>query len=120
MTIEEMQDNVNRYTPGTPAGGAESCLWSDPWEVPENGFDLERNVVRGLMGWNFGPQTTKAFLDKNNLKLVIRSHEPLDDVHAMQSHHGGDLYTVFSSPDYAGGMFSDYGYLMKNFHSSYF
>ena len=80
------------------------ALWSDPIDV-----DGLHESVRGA-GVAFGPDVTKAFLGKNNFKLVIRSHEcirsgydepfqseiPTDDKSAPL------LCTIFSASDYGG------------------
>lgn len=44
-------------------------LWSDPFGMSGRGPS-----PRGT-GMQFGPDVTKAFLKKNNLELVIRSHQ---------------------------------------------
>ena len=46
------------------------ALWSDPRD--KNG--IEPNDHRGG-GCYFGPNITDRVLEKNNLKLIIRSHE---------------------------------------------
>lgn len=83
-------------------------LWSDPSMKP----GLSPNKERGI-GLLWGPDYTEEFLKKNNLKLIIRSHEGPDARekrpglggmdegytidHVVQS---GKLITVFSAPDY--------------------
>eukprot|EP00210_Caulerpa_lentillifera_P006344 g6060.t1 len=83
-------------------------LWSDP--MNEEG--IKENSERGL-GLTFGPDVTAQFLEANDLKLIIRSHEGPD---ARQFRNGmsdmmtgysidhetknGNLVTVFSAPDY--------------------
>jgi len=42
--------------------------------------------------------TVQNFLNKNDLKLVIRSHEVKDQGYEIQ--HGNNLITVFSAPNY--------------------
>lgn len=104
---------------GSNKGGIDPCgmgsttvagdvLWSDP-----NGVDgMSMNVARGV-GIVFGPDVTEQFLQENNLKLIIRSHEgpdarfQRDDLPDMMkgysTDHSGDsgkLMTVFSAPDY--------------------
>ncbi|MFN3273025.1 MAG: hypothetical protein ACK40Y_10875, partial [Cloacibacterium caeni] len=46
-------------------------LWNDPWENDENLENFERGV-----GYFFGKNTTKNFLNTFKFKCIIRSHEP--------------------------------------------
>ncbi|GMH33289.1 hypothetical protein BSKO_01123 [Bryopsis sp. KO-2023] len=97
--------NPSGLGPTTVAG---DVLWSDP--IASEGMSL--NDSRGV-GIVFGPDTTEQFLQENNLKLVIRSHEGPDardqrgDMPGMltgysmdHSVKSGKLMTVFSAPDY--------------------
>ena len=45
---------------------------------------------------------TKRFLEKNDLSLVVRSHEVRDQGYELE--HGGLLVTVFSAPNYCDAM----------------
>mmetsp|Transcript_4737 Transcript_4737/g.15449 ORF Transcript_4737/g.15449 Transcript_4737/m.15449 type:complete len:421 (-) Transcript_4737:3279-4541(-) len=88
---------------------AGDVLWSDP--IAEDG--LRHNEARGI-GIQFGPAQTREFLQAENLKLIIRSHEGPDARHdrpEMPSimsgfcvdHDCGDagkLCTLFSAPNY--------------------
>lgn len=56
---------------------------------------------RGL-GFSFGPDYTRRFLEFNNLKFVIRSHEVRDA--GYEEEHGGKCITVFSAPNYCDQM----------------
>ena len=73
----------------------EQIIWSDPskdithWEPSDRGA-----------GVRFGPQSTKNFLKRNNLELVIRSHELVDE--GYLSWHDDMLYTLFSASYYCG------------------
>lgn len=67
-------------------------LWSDP--QPEPGRAPSKRGV----GLSFGPDVTKRFLEKNDLDLVIRSHEVRDNGYEVE--HDGQLITVFSAPNY--------------------
>lgn len=87
---------------------ATDVLWSDPVAAP--GFHV--NTSRGV-GMVFGPDVTRAFLERNALSLVLRSHEGpdaregRDDAAPMDAGYtldhvsaAGMLATVFSAPDY--------------------
>ncbi len=67
-------------------------LWSDP--QPQNG----RSPSKRGVGVQFGPDVTRAFLAKNKLKYVIRSHEVKHEGYEVA--HDGQCITVFSAPNY--------------------
>lgn len=96
-TDEDPQDNL-----------VEDLLWSDP--SPEPG--LRKNETRGC-GYFFGPDVTNRFMEDNNLRLIIRSHEgpdarekrpemgPVTRGYSVdQQVHAGMLVTLFSAPNY--------------------
>lgn len=68
------------------------ALWSDPCDE-----DGRRPSKRGV-GLQFGPDVTEKFLEENNLKLLVRSHEVKDDGYSYQ--RGGKCLTIFSAPNY--------------------
>ena len=53
-------------------------------------------------GLQFGPDITKAFLTRNNLQLLVRSHEVKDEGYEVA--HDGYCITVFSAPRYVDQM----------------
>lgn len=65
-------------------------LWSDP--VLEFGT---RPSPRGV-GYFYGPDITKRFLERNGLMFVVRSHSEIPEG-CGRSHEG--CYTVFSAPN---------------------
>lgn len=67
-------------------------LWSDP-QLPRGRSTSKRGV-----GTQFGPDVTLAFLKKNNLDYVIRSHEVKNEGYEVL--HDGKCITVFSAPNY--------------------
>ena len=86
----------------------EDLLWSDP--SPEPG--LRRNTTRGC-GYFFGPDITNKFMQDNNFRLIIRSHEgpdardkrpemsPVMEGYSVdQRVEAGMLVTLFSAPNY--------------------
>jgi len=85
---------------------AQNMLWSDP--IAEDNPD---GVVRGVHNSprsddgiikTFGMDVTKSFLERNDLQLIIRSHEFVEDGHGYEVEHGGRLMRVFSARDYQG------------------
>lgn len=71
-------------------------LWSDPQPLP--GRALSKRGV----GFSFGPDFTAAFLEKNDLQLLVRSHEVKDEGYVVE--HGGKCITIFSAPNYCDQM----------------
>jgi len=72
------------------------CLWSDP--QPEPG----RSESKRGTGTQFGPDVTKRFLERNGLKLLVRSHEVKEEGYEVT--HDGYCVTVFSAPNYCDQM----------------
>ena len=71
-------------------------LWSDPQSIKG------RSPSKRGVGFSFGPDYTNAFLEKNNLQLVVRSHEVKDDGYVVE--HEGKCITIFSAPNYCDQM----------------
>lgn len=87
---------LDRFREPPERGLMSDLLWSDP--QPQLGREASK---RGL-GFSFGPDYTNAFLKRNNLQLVIRSHEVRDEGYEVE--HGGKVITVFSAPNYCDQM----------------
>ena len=68
------------------------CLWADPCDI-----DGRQPSKRGI-SIKFGPDITQKFLDDNDLKLVVRSHEVKPTGYEYQS--GNKCLTIFSAPNY--------------------
>jgi serine/threonine-protein phosphatase 5 len=68
----DMMRKVNRFMEPPDAGIMTDMLWSDPQRAPG------RSPSKRGVGIQFGPDVTKRFLDANNLKMLIRSHECKD------------------------------------------
>merc|ERR1712194_11413 len=77
-------------------------LWSDP--IPEDNTEAVVTGVHKSPRWDqvhqFGYDITNRFLERNDLKLLIRSHEYVQDGHGYEVEHGGKLMRVFSARDY--------------------
>mmetsp|Transcript_66067 Transcript_66067/g.158009 ORF Transcript_66067/g.158009 Transcript_66067/m.158009 type:complete len:468 (+) Transcript_66067:167-1570(+) len=100
-----------------PRGGEPAIDLKVLDDLPEAEAEVQRNIVdllwadpRGKTGYGpsfrvrkgcyiFGPDVTEAFLQRNGLRLVIRSHEV--KVSGYQWTHD-KLLTVFSAPNYLG------------------
>lgn len=67
-------------------------LWSDPQK------QKGRHPNKRGTSIQFGPDVTKAFLDANNLDLIVRSHEVKQEGYEID--HDGRLITIFSAPNY--------------------
>ena len=48
----------------------------------------------------FGPDVTESFLGRNNLSLLVRSHEV--QMRGFSVQHRNRVVTVFSAPNYCG------------------
>lgn len=90
-TLEDIE-KIDRNKEPLDEGVMTDLLWSDPNE--EKGFKPSK---RGI-GFSFGTDITENFLKINNLSLIIRSHEVRDEGYSLEQN--GQLYTVFSAPNY--------------------
>lgn len=61
------------------------------------------------MSYTFGKDVIKQFLDNNNLELVCRAHQVVEDGYEFQCDR--HLVTIFSAPNYCGE-FDNAGALM--------
>ena len=95
MTLDDVR-KVSRNREPPDAGLMCDLLWSDP-QAQDGRSPSKRGV-----GLSFGPDVTRAFLERNGLDLVVRSHEVRDNGYELE--HGGQLCTVFSAPNYCDQM----------------
>jgi serine/threonine-protein phosphatase 5 len=95
VTLQNIE-NLARNREPPESGLMSDLLWSDP--QPQLGRAPSK---RGL-GYSFGPDYTAAFLEQNNLDLVIRSHEVKDEGYVEE--HDGKCITIFSAPNYCDQM----------------
>ncbi|PSS19612.1 Serine/threonine-protein phosphatase PP1 isozyme 9 [Actinidia chinensis var. chinensis] len=80
-------------------------LWSDPDPRVEGWADSDRGV-----SCTFGPDKVAEFLDKNDLDLICRGHQVVEDGYEFFAKRR--LVTIFSAPNY-GGEFDNVGALLS-------
>lgn len=73
----------------------EQLLWSDPGRGGSGYINNRRGA--GIL---FSAELTASFLKKNNLQLILRSHQMVDTGYSRC--HGGKLVTIFSASNYCG------------------
>ena len=73
-----------------------ASLWDDSTEEP----GITSNRLRGPSSHCFGPDVTEAFLERNELNLLIRSHTYVPN--GIEVSQGGKCWTLFSAPNYCG------------------
>lgn len=72
-------------------------LWSDPH--PDGAFVGTMPSKRGA-GFLWGKDISERFLAKNNLEIIIRSHQCVSG--GIETCHGGKVFTLFSASRYCG------------------
>eukprot|EP00919_Chromeraceae_sp_WS-2016_P034868 GHVR01082596.1.p1 GENE.GHVR01082596.1~~GHVR01082596.1.p1 ORF type:complete len:217 (-),score=36.92 GHVR01082596.1:75-725(-) len=95
VTLEELEA-LDRDREPPDEGCFVEMLWSDPQ------FEKGRAPSKRGIGVSFGPDVTEAFLNKNCLDCVVRSHEMKQNGYEIE--HNGKLTTVFSAPNYCDQM----------------
>lgn len=103
VTLDELRA-IDRYHEPPDEGLMTEMLWSDP----QPGFG--RAPSKRGVGVQFGQDVTENFLETNNLKLVVRSHECKPD--GYQVLHEGKCITVFSAPNYCDQMGNKGAYIV--------
>ncbi|WPT11811.1 Serine/threonine-protein phosphatase 5 [Picochlorum sp. SENEW3] len=87
---------IDRVREPPDAGPMCECLWNDPQDEP--GVSPSKRGV----GYAFGPDVTKRYLQQNGLSLLVRSHEVKDAGYELA--HDGFCCTIFSAPNYCDQM----------------
>ena len=93
MTLRFYQ-NMNRVKQPSEDEPLNDILWSDPLDNQGAQSSYRGGAVL------FGPDKTEQFLQANNLELLIRSHQVVQEGNRI--HHNGKCVTVFSAPNYIG------------------
>lgn len=95
VTLEDIRtQHRNREIP--ESGIMCELLWSDPCKM--NG----RQPSKRGTAIQFGPDIAHQFLDNNNLKILIRSHEMKEAGYEVEA--DGRVITIFSAPNYCDQM----------------
>jgi len=98
-SIADLQKEKRVHEVPPTGSHLEYALWSDPDKKKGR-----RPSPRGA-GIMFGADVTQAFLEKNSLSLIVRSHECVDKGYEM--HHNDRVITVFSASNYCGTVGND-------------
>ncbi|KAI8322699.1 protein phosphatase 5 [Martensiomyces pterosporus] len=91
VRLDELRELPRFYQPSHSKLLCES-LWSDPQDRMGRSPNPRGTAIK------YGPDVTKEFCEKNNLTMVIRSHEQMEE--GYQIAHDGRMVTVFSAPNY--------------------
>jgi serine/threonine-protein phosphatase 5 len=95
VTLDDIR-KIKRGMEPPELGLMSDLLWSDPQPFPG------KSPSKRGVGYAFGPDITEAFLERNNLHLLVRSHEVKEEGYLVE--HGGKTITVFSAPNYCDSM----------------
>lgn len=80
-------------------------LWSDPDREVTGWAENDRGV-----SYTFGPDRVHNFLERNDLDLIVRAHQVVEDGYEFFGDRS--LVTVFSAPNYCGE-FDNSGAMMR-------
>ncbi|KAE8677781.1 Serine/threonine-protein phosphatase PP1 [Hibiscus syriacus] len=96
---------IERPTEVPDGGLLCDLLWSDPNPNVEGWADSDRGI-----SCTFGADIIANFLDKNDLDLICRGHQVVEDGYEFFANR--KLVTIFSAPNY-GGDFDNAGALLS-------
>jgi serine/threonine-protein phosphatase PP1 catalytic subunit len=97
--------SITRPTEIPEAGLLCDLLWSDPAKEIQGWNESERGV-----SYLFGSDIVSQFLKQNNLDLICRAHQVVEDGYEFFGKR--QLVTIFSAPNYCGE-FDNSGALMS-------
>lgn len=86
---------LNRPSDIPDSGLLCDLLWSDPSDEIDSWSKNDRGV-----SFMFSKDIVKKFVTKNNIDLIVRAHQVVEDGYEFFSDRS--LVTVFSAPDYCG------------------
>ncbi|KAG4123136.1 hypothetical protein ERO13_D11G309000v2 [Gossypium hirsutum] len=96
---------IERPTEVPDGGLLCDLLWSDPNPNVEGWADSDRGI-----SCTFGADVVAKFLEKNDLDLICRGHQVVEDGYEFFANR--KLVTIFSAPNY-GGDFDNAGALLS-------
>ncbi len=91
VTLEEI-GKIQRFSEPPDKGIMADLLWAD--FVNEDG----KHVSKRGVSFAAGPDVSRRFVERNNLQMIVRSHEMKEEGYEVQ--RGGRVVTVFSAPNY--------------------
>ena len=94
-TIDQIRYNISRDEETPHKGMFTDILWSDP----DDSVEYFRESSRGA-GYLFGKKAADAFCTVNNIKIVARAHQLVNE--GYKYHFGKKVVTVWSAPNYCG------------------
>uniref|UniRef100_A0A2P2K844 Serine/threonine-protein phosphatase n=1 Tax=Rhizophora mucronata TaxID=61149 RepID=A0A2P2K844_RHIMU len=103
-TLDQIKE-ISRPTEIPDSGLLCDLLWSDPDGKVEGWGESDRGV-----SCTFGADKVAEFLDKNDLDLICRGHQVVEDGYEFFAKRR--LVTIFSAPNY-GGEFDNAGALLS-------
>ncbi|XP_057963337.1 serine/threonine-protein phosphatase PP1 isoform X2 [Malania oleifera] len=104
QSLDQIKE-IQRPTDVPDSGLLCDLLWSDPDPRAEGWSESDRGV-----SCTFGPDRVAEFLDKNDLDLICRGHQVVEDGYEFFAKRR--LVTIFSAPNY-GGEFDNAGALLS-------
>ncbi|MGM0468511.1 MAG: metallophosphoesterase [Promethearchaeati archaeon] len=104
--LNEIKDLKHQELPYTPSGPIEEGIFQLLWNDPKEGLSGFMHSFRGGDIKFFGEEVFEIFMNKYNLKYLIRAHEVFPMGYKWFFDHR--LLSVFSSSDYRGAG-SNYG-----------
>jgi len=108
LNINELSQNHMLY----------NVLWSDPIdEDHQNSFGVHKSPRDGYTNTMqcFGQDITEVFCDRNDLAMIIRSHQALPGGNGYEVMHDAHLVRVFSARDYEYGKQNNDGSILNIF-----
>ena len=105
LTSLELIQKIYRPIEVPDSGLLCDLLWSDPDKNVSGWEENERGV-----SYVYGPEVVSAFLKKNDMDLICRAHQVVEDGYEFFAKR--QLVTIFSAPNYCGE-FDNSGALMS-------